>query len=154
MKAGDKEAKTIATQLLETTGETLLSGDFEVFATAFHIPHVIRTAEGNTYLNTTEELRVVFEEVRRAYELKGITHFIRHCAAATFKDDNTIHATHVSHNMAGDFRVGDPFPVFSVIERRADDIWRIYSSEYAENAETPRGRALMSSGKQEKGPRL
>lgn len=137
----DACAKQISETLLESTGTAMLAGDFETFATAFQLPHFISTNDQKTVLETTADLRETFLRVREDYLRKQITDLVRHCDVAEFRGPDTIEATHTTHLMAGNLRVNDPFPCYSILERRGG-VWRIASSQYAVDKTTAVGHAL------------
>lgn len=127
--------------ILEKTGKALLSGDFETFAQCFALPHTIDTPDRKTTLKTLGALRLMLFKVVEDYRDRNTTDIIRFCEVAEFKNLTTIEATHISHVMAGDHRVMEPYPGFSVI-KYIDGRWQLTSTQYAVDNETNVGRAL------------
>ena len=140
-KANDARAKQISEALLESTATAMLKGDFETFAAAFQLPHFVSTSDHKATLETEEHLREIFFRVREDYLRKQVTDLVRQCDVAEFRGDNIIEATHTSHLMSGNRRVHEPFPCYSVLERRGG-IWRIASSQYAVDKSMMVGHAL------------
>ncbi|QUJ75467.1 hypothetical protein KDD17_10830 [Sulfitobacter albidus] len=70
-----------------------------------------------------------------------MTTLVRITEVAEFRSDTRIEATHMTHMMAGDLRVNDPFPNFSVLEFISGR-WRIASSQYAVDARSHVDRAI------------
>ncbi len=136
-----RTAKDISEMLLELTGGALLSGNFETFAACFHLPHTIETPDHKRVLETRTDLRAVFDSVTDDYRRKRITRLVRICEVATFKSETRVEATHITHMMAEDQRVGDPFPNFSVLEF-IDGRWQATATQYAVDKTTTVGRAL------------
>ena len=136
-----RTAREISEMLLELTGEALLSGNFETFAVCFHLPHTIETPDYKRVLKTRNDLQAVFESVTDDYRRKRVTRLIRICEVAEFKSEQRVEATHITHLMAGDQRVTDPFPNFSVLEL-IDGRWQCTASQYAVDKNTTVGRAI------------
>ena len=140
-KVNGQTAKEVSEMLLELTGTALLSNNFSLFRQCFHLPHVIETPDGKKVLRTREDMEAVFDRVVEDYRRKRITRLVRICEVAEFKSDTCITATHITHMMAGDTRVTDPFPVLSVLEF-IDGRWQGTSSQYAVDKDTTVGRAM------------
>jgi hypothetical protein len=139
-------AKQIAEETLELTGKALLGNDFATFERCFHLPHSIETPDHKRVLQTREELRAVFDRVAEDYARKRVTQLVRYCEVAEFENDSRINATYLSHMLAGDQRVSDPFPIFSVLEF-IDDRWQCKASQYAVDTQTTVGRAIAASAR-------
>ncbi|MBD3664285.1 hypothetical protein [Sulfitobacter aestuariivivens] len=137
-------AQQIAEVSLEITGKALLSDDFATFAACFHLPHSIETPDHKRVLNTPEDLRSMFDAVAEDYRRKRVTELVRYCEVAAFESETRIKATYMSHMLAGDQRVHDPFPIFSVLEF-IDGRWQCVSSQYAVDTNTTVGRAIAAS---------
>jgi hypothetical protein len=138
---GLKSAKEISESLLEETRVALLGDDFEAFAQCVHVPHFIASTHDKKVLETREDLHDIFRKVIQDYASKGITELIRICDVAEYRSTTRIEATHITHMMAGNNRIGDPFPVFSILEL-IDGRWKISSSQYAVEKTTMVGFAL------------
>ncbi|MEM6305831.1 MAG: hypothetical protein AAF744_14020 [Pseudomonadota bacterium] len=134
-------AEDVSQMLLDLTGEALLSNRFETFAACFHLPHMIETADQKRVLRTRRELQAVFDSVTDDYRRKRITALVRVCDVAEFKSDTCVHATHTTHMMAGQQRIGEPFPNFTVIEH-IDGRWQCTSTQYAVDNKTTVGLAM------------
>jgi len=134
-------AKEISELLLEVTGRGLLAGDFDGFSTAFHLPHTVDSPAGTYVLRAREDLRSVFQSVRKIFVAQGVTDLVRVCESAVFQSPTRVGATHVTHFMAKDRRVNNPFPTYSVLERH-DGQWKIATSQYAMDPDSPEGRTL------------
>jgi hypothetical protein len=142
-RPGRMLAKDVSQMMLEVTGKAILAGDFGAFAPHFHLPHFIATSEHKATLETLADLRHVFDKVRHDYLRKRITNLVRICEVAEYRTDSRIEATHITHMMAGDQRVTDPFPAFSVLEF-IDGRWQVSSSQYAVDNNTSVGHALST----------
>ena len=142
---GQEKAREIVEGFLDVTGRALLSGDYDSFLACFQLPHTIETPDQKTVLKTDAAFRRVFDLVVEDYRNRGITDLIRICEVAEFRGPHRIEEMHVSHLMAGNYRVVEPYPSYSVIERFGDS-WRITSSQYAVDDRTTVGRALSMAG--------
>lgn len=134
-------AKEVSEEILEATGTAILCGDYATFKRYFRLPHFIATAETQRTIETEEEFQTLFAAVHEDYLRKQITDLVRICDVAEYRTPFRIEATHTTHMMAGDRRVTDPFPSFSVIEFN-DGRWQISSSQYAVDSKTTVGRAI------------
>jgi hypothetical protein len=139
--SGGETSCEISELLLEVTAKAMLGNDFDAFARCFHLPHVIETPDRKTVLKSTAALRAVFDTVVADYANRGVTRLIRVCEVSEFRGPFRIEATHITHMMAGNLRVADPFPCFSVLEF-IEDRWQCTSSQYAVDRRTTVGRAL------------
>jgi hypothetical protein len=140
---GETPAKVISEKLLEITGKALLSGDFPAFAECVHLPHFIASSEDKTVLETTEDLHRIFKLVTLDYAVKRVTDLVRFCEIAEYKSPTRIDAVHITHAMAGNERVVEPFPTFSEL-KLTDGRWQIASSQYAVDSQTTVGYALRA----------
>lgn len=142
----DCAAEEIADELLFKTGKALISGDFDSFRGCFGLPHLIETEGGRRLLKTEDDLREVFEDVRRYYEADGITDVARTVVEARFLNADTIGSTHVTRLLKPDGPIlRNPFPVYSVIRRHGHLDWRIMTSVYAILDCPAHNAALVSS---------
>ena len=109
-------AHEVSEMVLAVTGDALMTGNFSQFNHWFHLPHVIETADTKRTLHTKEELKDVFDRVTEDYRRKRVTDLVRICEVAEFTSDTRMVATHITHMMSGNQRIGDPFPSLSVLE--------------------------------------
>ena len=124
------DARDIANALLSRTGAALMSGDVNSFAECFHLPTTIETFEGQNVLKDFQDLKTVFEGVRRHLIRKSVTEMIRNILSADFDGEATVHTTHETRLMNGNRLVQEPYPCFSVVRRFGND-WKAISSSYA-----------------------
>lgn len=124
------DAKAIATDLLDRTGDAMDSGDFDAFAACFDLPTTTQTFEGERTFSTLQDLQAMFDDVRRAYARMGNPQRIRHCVEAHLRDPETIETTHETRELKHGTFVRQPYPVFSVL-KLVEGEWRIKSSQYA-----------------------
>ena len=141
-----RTAKEISEMLLELTGDALLSGNFETFAACFHLPHTIETPDYKRVLHSRMDLQAVFDSVTDDYRRKRVTRLVRICEVAEFKSETRVEATHITHMMSGNQRVGEPFPNFSVLEF-IDGRWQATATQYAVDKTTTVGRAISGNAR-------
>lgn len=140
----DISALAIAEELLDITGEALLSGDFHAFAAVFHLPNTMTTLSGTVVVSDLAHLRRVFDGVREKFRCGGVTNLVRYVDAAKFRTPTQIASTHVSHLMSGSSLLEEPYPVFSIIEL-VDGVWKGVSSDYAVKPRGPQDNAILGS---------
>lgn len=132
---------------LDITGLALETGDFDLFAAFFHLPHHIETFGASVVLRTQRDLRVVFDNSRTHVEHSGIARRVRDCISASFQGADTILATHVSRVMHGHQQLREPVPCHSVLER-IGGLWKVVRSSYAiEESDKPYDRLLTRRGR-------
>ena len=124
------EAKQIGQDLLDRTGEGLMTGNWDTFIACFGFPHRIDTFEGTQILQSADDMRPRFDAVRATHKADHVTDLIRHTVAVDWVDDKTIHHTHQSRPLSGSTLVLAPYTVFSIFEKQAGR-WLITSSQYA-----------------------
>lgn len=134
-------AKDVSENLLDRTGKALMSGDFDLFASCFVLPHVIETFQGRRTVETVDDLKKVFDGVTAYFRQKNVTELARHCVEAEFRDDDTIVATHMSRVVSGARLVQKPYPVLSVL-RKIGENWIISDSMYAIEDQPAHAKAL------------
>lgn len=131
---------------LDITGAALETGDFDVFAAFFQLPHEIETFGAQKTLRTEQDLRSVFNNARAQFEDAGISRRIRHCISASFQDDDTILSTHISRIMHRNLQMREPVPCHSVL-KHIDGLWKVVRSSYAfEESDKPFDRLLTRRG--------
>ena len=135
-------ASDIAEAILEITGEALMSGNFEAFASVFHVPQVMSTMAGSINMESIDDMRRAFDNSRAHFEAIGVTEMVRNCVAAEYKTPTRIESTHVCNLLHNGKRLNEPYPVFSVLEK-VDGAWKVTGSEYA--LESTNGQALALS---------
>jgi hypothetical protein len=135
-------AEDVLNYTLDRTGQGLDTNDFDLFATQFDFPHRISTFEGTTVLNTPEELETVFDGVIAHRKFIGATTVIRHVLSASYKTPTHVEGVHMSHVMAGELRIKEPYPSFSII-KWIDNSWKITASDYAIDPDDPQSGVLL-----------
>lgn len=120
-----REASAVSEYLLDRTGQALDVGDFDTFRDCFLLPQVMETFSGRREIRSTEDLRSIFDNVRGGLAASGVTHMVRRCLSAEYRDPRTIAATHETRLIrTGAILARDPYPVFSLL-RHVDGDWRI-----------------------------
>ncbi len=139
-----KTARDVSEHLLRITARALMSRDFELFATCFHLPQTMNTMGRRVVAETRFDLRRAFESNCDHFAELGVTDIRRECVAAVFHGENRVEATHISY-ICGDGReLVPPYPVFSVLEK-INDNWVIMSSEYALDDQSGFAKAIHAA---------
>ncbi len=127
----DWTARAITQELLDRGGRGLLQGDFEAYLSCFLLPMAVETYESRRLISTTEEMRAVFEALRRHFRAIGLTDLARHCVSASFQNRDTIWETHETRMVChGAILPHDPFPSFAVLSQ-TEAGWKMTHSQYA-----------------------
>ncbi|MFP7675579.1 hypothetical protein ACG74X_19745 [Marivita sp. S0852] len=143
----DCAAEEIVDEVLFKTGRAVLSGSFDAFRACYGLPHLIETKSGRRLLETPDELRGVFDEVRRYYDSRAVVDLARSVIEARFLDSDTIGSTHVARLLSETGPLSrTPYPVYWIIRRHGHLDWRVMSSLYAILDCDAHNAALMSAG--------
>ena len=137
----DPEALAIAEGLLAKTAVAFKRRDAALFARCIALPHRLSTFGQTVVIEDIEGLNQTFYKVCDEFAKLGVTDLARQCIAARFRDPDTIAQTHISHVMAGQRRVKDPYPCFAILKRH-EGVWRVQSSDYALEGHTSHAQAL------------
>jgi len=139
-----KSAKDVSEYLLKVTGDAMMAGDFDRFAQHFHLPQTVTTFDSQSLLQTRQDVRQIFDNVRAHYRKIGVRELVRYCVAAEFKGPDKIEATHISHLMNGTRQLAEPSAGFSLLHR-IEGRWMVKGSQYAIADSIGHGRALIIS---------
>lgn len=123
-------AQDVSEHLLARTGDAMLAGDFDTFATCFHLPYEVETLEGRRLIETRDSLRLTFDNVHAHLVKQQVTIMARHCVSASFRGPDEVAATHETRLISRDILVQEPFPAFSILRKQKDNAWRITHTSY------------------------
>ena len=139
----DANARYVAEHLLQVTRDAMFAGEDGVrtFLDCFWLPQRIATFTGEAMLETEADVLTVLRQTREHFRLHRITDLIRVVIATSWEGPDRYKMTHMTHVMSGDLRIRDPYPAFSIHERRDGD-WRICGSQYAVDDSAGHARAL------------
>lgn len=140
----DPQARAIAENLLHRSGTALLGSDFDSFAACFEFPNDVETFNQRKTVETAQELRVIFDNVLLHFRRTGVTSMERHVLEAHRRDPDTVSCTHISHLLNGPNLLQRPYPVFSLLNRGQDGIWRITYGTYGISQEPETEKALCA----------
>ncbi len=143
MQDHTKDAATIASDLLERSGNALMSGDFQAFADCFNLPQQFETYQGPQCAETLDDLRRVFDQVRAHFACTGVTDMARTVVHAEFKGQDIVEAVHESRLLSRNTLLRGPYPVFSTI-KRTDGVWKVDGASYAITNDPQHERALST----------
>ena len=137
-----KSAREIAEYLLERSGSSIMVGDFDTFKTCFALPQYMDTFEGRRSIETIEDVRDIYDNLRAYYQSKSVVELNRICVEASFRDTQTVASTHEARMISKDaVLVQSPYPVFSIL-RLYDDGWKVAYSQVAIADEPKHNQAL------------
>ena len=137
----EANARFIAEHLLRITRDAMFSDDATAFVDCFWLPQRIATFGGEQIIETEDELVTILRQTRAHFRLHRITDMIRVVVSVSWDGPHRYKMTHITHLMSGDLRVRDPYPAFSIHERR-DGVWRVAGSQYAVDDSKGHARAL------------
>lgn len=137
-------AKDIAEAILEITGDALVKGDFDAFASVFHVPQYMATMAGPVYMESVEDMRRAFDDMHAYFKGAGIDELNRKVTEAHYVSDTSIESTHLSEVVAADGASIGTYPVFSVLEK-IDGVWKVARSEYCLEPDTAEATAIAKA---------
>ena len=137
-------AKDISEAILEITGDALVSGDFDAFASVFHVPQYMATMAGPVYMETKDDMRRAFDDMYAHFQTAGVDRLNRKVTEAHYVSDTTIESTHLSEVVSADGTSLGTYPVFSVIEK-IDGVWKVARSEYCLEADSAQASAIAKA---------
>ncbi|MEL6641202.1 MAG: hypothetical protein AAFP98_07795 [Pseudomonadota bacterium] len=143
-------ASDVSQALLDITGAALMSGDFDAFASAFHVPQHMATMAGPVFMETTEDMRRAIDEMHNHIKGIGATDLVRKCVVAEYKTPSRIEATHTSEILKDGKRLSGTYPGFSVLEK-IDGNWKVTASEYALEANDGKALAIAAADVKHRG---
>ena len=134
-------ASDVSQALLDVTGNALLAGDFDAFASVFHTPQHMTTMAGPIYMETTEDMQRAFDEMHKYLTSIGATDLVRKCIAAAYETPTHIDATHTSEVLRNGKRLSEPSTGFSILQK-IDGNWKVTGSQYAHEANDGQAMAI------------
>lgn len=139
----ENDAKSIASAALARTGKAIRSDEFEDFAFYFTIPYELTTTRGKRVLRSTDDFVDTFFAMSEFLTEHDVTDMQREVTQARFFDELTIHSTHRTLMKSGQTDILPAFETTSVLKLSDGGTWRIASSEYHIDFESPLHRALL-----------
>ncbi len=126
----NREALEVADGFVYTTGRAVLHGDYDRFRPCFWLPYQIEINNDRQLIETEQDMRHMFDQVRELYKKNEVEDLIRTVIEASFLERDAIGLTFVSKLITREPDKIKPFPIFSVL-RRHEGVWTIRSSLYA-----------------------
>lgn len=123
-------ARAIYQASLDAIGAAVTAADFDTYLSHFSLPHAVESFDRRRMLHTPDDLRAVFLGIQRHLASAGLTELIRHCTAATFRDENTIHGSHETRLVTPQNTIRDSYIVLSTLVRK-EGRWQVTASQYA-----------------------
>lgn len=142
---GDAEAIAIHSRLLEDSRMGLVSADFDLYLSCFHLPNIVATWEGASVFETPADFRRVFDGMLTHLAALNVTRYERHCISAYFITDAKIEAIHESQIFNRDGFAALPSVAHSILELIRGQ-WQVTVSRY-EVAGSPILQRSFGSGR-------
>jgi len=122
--------RAVSQHLLEVTRQAYLNRDFSVFEERFVLPQICGSFEGDQLLETSGDLKTIFESMLSYFDRIGVVDIRRRTLAAQFESESLVTATFVSHYVLPGFLVSDDIVAHGKLIF-VDGLWRIHSHRYA-----------------------
>lgn len=138
----DEDARRIAQDFLDRQGDATIAGDVDATLEWCDIPCTLKSIQGSVVATTTAEMRAICQTFIDKLKMKGLTHMVRNCLEAEFRDENTIWATyHTRYVGQGNLLTGDPYNAH-IILRRTGDRWKISAMQFDATNDSPANETL------------
>lgn len=140
------EAARIFQEMLDISGEAMLTADMPELLRWFATPNTVETYEGHLVLNTEQETRALFETAMARQREQGISHMIRKVTHAEFRDPDTIWAIHETRYVFHNQVLSDaPHQGFSILHRYPD-CWKVHHAQFTVDGRNALNSALRKLG--------
>lgn len=143
MQQYGKTARDIAEQMLERTGQAMLTGDAALFESCVGFPSVFQTFDGQVCCETPQHFALIFRSVERYLRQMCVTDMVRNCIEAQFTDPETISMTYECRMLSGHVVTQPAYPVFTIL-RWQDGGWKITFSSYAITDAPEHSKAIVT----------
>ncbi len=131
----------VADMMLRVTEAAYFSGDFETFATWFHLPQTVGTFDGDRRLETEADLRAVFDAMLAHFKAVGVIALRRKVLAARFIAPTVVEATFAAQYILRGHVLSEETVGHGHL-RYVEGQWKIAESHYA-SPDPEITRALM-----------
>lgn len=121
------EARAIVQNGLDRHGEATMAGDIDAMAEFSDVPCEMETLSGKAVATTAAEMRDICRNFADTLRMGHLTHLVRRCLEAKFKDPDTIWAIYETRFLRNGIElVGEPYMSFLILNRHADG-WKFAS---------------------------
>lgn len=127
--------------LLDRISKSYLDNDFDTYALMLRVPHDVGSFNTGLRLETRQDLRLLFDNMRARFVQQGITDYLRTCLAAGFNSPTEILGAHETRLMNRTQVVEQPFPSKSIL-RLENGRWWVVASDNAIDPKSSIGRVL------------
>ena len=104
---------------LDIHGQAVIAGNIDKMMEFTDVPCMIDTASGRLEAETVEEMRAICEQFALTLRKMCLTHIVRRCLDAQFKDPETIHAFYETRYIQHGTQIfRDPYRTFMIAKLR------------------------------------
>lgn len=140
----EQDARRIVQDFLDRQGDATISGDIDETLAWCDLPCTLESVEGRTVATTEAEMRAICTAFIAGLKAKRLTHMVRRCLEATFKDEHTIWAAYETRYIRDAKLLSEePYAGF-VILRHTGERWKISSMQFAVSSDSPVNVALRN----------
>lgn len=133
----ENDARRIAQDFLDRQGDATMSGDVEGTLAWCDIPCSLESVQGRAVATNVVEMRAICVAFIKNLKEERLTHMVRNCVEAIFKDDDTIWAAYETRYVGeGNFRSEDPYCGFVILRRKLGK-WKISNMQFAVSSNSP-----------------
>ncbi|WGW04148.1 hypothetical protein [Tropicibacter oceani] len=133
----DQDARSIAQDFLDRQGEATICGDVEATLACCDIPCTLDSMEGRVVATNRAQMRAICAAFIDELKAKRLTHMVRKCLDAQFRDDDTVCALYETRYIKDNSLLSEePYAGF-VILRRKETQWKIIAMQFAVRGASP-----------------
>ncbi|WP_424984923.1 hypothetical protein [Microbulbifer sp. S227A] len=135
-------ARAIAQDFLDRHGAAAISGDLDEIVRWCDLPCTLESRGQRVVLTDVAMVRSVSESFIVQVRNKRLTHVIRRCLEAGFRDKDTVMATYETRYVRDDQLLSEEPYVSFVILRRRGERWKFSNMQFDVGVDSPAGAAL------------
>lgn len=102
---------------VDALSRAMMARDFEAFAAKIQLPLLIKHVGAEQLIKTEDEMATHFHGLHATLKSQGVTDFIRIAEEATYRADDVIEGTHITHILQSGKRLVQPYPNHLRLER-------------------------------------
>ena len=138
----DQNAFRIAQEFLDHQGDATIAGDVDGTLDFCDIPCTLESIEGRVVAMDREEMRAICKTFIAGLKAKRLTHMVRRCIAAEFKDPDTVWATYETRYVRDNqLLTEEPYTGFVILRHRGDR-WKISAMQFDVSGTSPANLTL------------
>lgn len=138
----EDQARSITQDFLDRQGEATMARDIEATLGYCDIPCTLESLQGRAVARSRAEMRAICKAFILALEGKRLTHMVRRCIDAVYKETGCIWATYETRYVReGQLLTEEPYLSFAILKRRPGG-WKVSAMQFAVAQDSPANLTL------------